>query len=402
MSPKPDCKPSHCSSRDVPQRVQRAAKRTAMKKTQQTSEVQGTATAPATTANRVSSIGACSIAVAEGVANPHGVPFEAPSAGNGSGGAEDGQSSAPAQVVDTKAPSERLSPPLSAPSPFPSSGSVDGEQTDSERRGLEDMPLGRQCKKCGRTVFVDGAHCPKPCGGWLLENDGAVRGGRYSTVALRKEREAILERWRAKYRGADGKVHAAVDSVLRQLAKLEAVSDRCVRWSESTKDPVTSIKHNAVIQTIERCADRTARLHVVLQAIAPTTEYQGPRTVTFGGRFRANGEYIPPFQIANDETPTVVDHQEPVIEAETLAPPAATSPAQPSPLASERPASTRPSTPPPVAAEPVAEAPAPAPSTFGTPVKRTNLDRLGVGPDDAGWFNSHSGSVPIGRPRFRW
>jgi hypothetical protein len=124
----------------------------------------------------------------------------------------------------------------------------------------------------------------------LAQNQAAVTHGGRSRQALRKARESILERWRARYRGADGKVSPAVDSVLRQLARLEAVSDRCVAFSEKTQEPITSARHTAVHDRMLSCADRIARLQLVLADLAPEASVMPSRvSVVFGGRHALTG-----------------------------------------------------------------------------------------------------------------
>lgn len=256
-------------------------------------------------------------------------PLKADDAGNGAAGAQHSTCPAPSQAIENISDPASLSGHCQDSEPIHAVRTKPGKRTASERAGLDALPLGKQCRRCNKTVFVLGNQCPT-CGGWLTENDQRVTTGKYSAKALRRDREAILETWRSKYRGPDGSVSAPVDSVLRQLSRLEAISNRCVRWSESTSEPVTSTKHGAVIKMLQGAADRLARLHIVLMQL--TSDGSAPSPAAF---------QVPALRIEHVEYGAVMPYVTPeVIEAEvetrptTWLAPAAASP-QPAPASVE-------------------------------------------------------------------
>lgn len=130
---------------------------------------------------------------------------------------------------------------------------MDGATVGASTDGLEQLPVGRKCTRCDRIVFTFASGCPT-CGCFLPENPASLKDGRRSRKALQKAREETYQRLCDQWRRADGTLPRELETLLWQKATLLSLQDRAVRWSETTNETYSSLKHLNVCAAITKYA----------------------------------------------------------------------------------------------------------------------------------------------------
>jgi hypothetical protein len=167
---------------------------------------------------------------------------------------------------------------------------MDGAETAAE--ALADQPAGRLCGRCQRIIYTHGSHCPQPCGAFLPRNADALKHGKHSRAALAKRRKEIYADWRARYADERGVVERPVDALLRELSRVESLSERATAYSEANSQAVAHDSQQRAIRVAMDCADRIVRLSGALNALRPAP---------------AAAQAVPPFVIITTDGPDLLE-----------------------------------------------------------------------------------------------